>query len=37
MSKIFISMEFIKIFEHAQKSGGKFAKAARANEIKGDF
>ena len=30
-------MEIVKIFEHAQKSLGNFAKAARNNEIKGDF
>jgi len=37
MSKILIKMEIVKIFEHAQKSCSRLAKAARSNRIKGDF
>jgi hypothetical protein len=37
MSKIFISMEFVKIFEHFQKSLDKFAQAIISSDSNGDF
>ena len=37
MSKIFISMEFVKIFEHFQKSLDKFAQATSFGDGNGDF